>query len=634
MALRLLAGRKVWLLAGADGGGHVVPSELFDPAWVIDSEEELIRALGSDTPAMVWRTEDAVWAAGARLARAIRTAAPECALVEVVVSEPPWVVAGHTDLEAAAMIGVALEQGRASAMADESSGLSGDLMERLLARSNEAVAMVDIQGRVLPGSPVLGRILGMQPDQMIGHVGFDLLVDEERDRGQQIFAEVLSRPGEALTFEATYNHTDGGTRVIEHIVVNLLDDPEVKAIVVNARDVTQLRSLQADAQRRRELAALGRVAGRVAHDFNNLLAILRVNADQISKADPGLRLGEVGEVMVRTVEQGARLTQNLLAFGRLQVLDPVHLELGAWLHSLLPELARGLGPAVRLTARADEAQWARVDQTRLGHSVAALVQNAVDASGGQGHVEISVETWHAPPGARGVSGPLGPGPWRALRVRDAGEGMDADTQAHAADPFFTTRGLKRGGGLGLSMVHGFAAQSGGDVCFESRAGEGSVVSVVLPVSKPPEPQVAEADMQGHQSDAPQFPCRLGILLVEDEPDLRATLLQYLELVGHQVFPAGTGREGMRIALREFEAIDVVVTDVILPGLGGVDLMSLLHDAGFSWPVLYISGLTETADLGRIVPGAGVAFLRKPFGMNDLVVHLQQLTQPPECGPRP
>ena len=167
-----------------------------------------------------------------------------------------------------------------------------------------------------------------------------------------------------------------------------------------------------------------------------------------------------------------------------------------------------------------------------------------------------------------------------------------------------------------------------------RRGSGPAPTHVLPVSKPPEPQVAEADMQGHQSDAPQFPCRLGILLVEDEPDLRATLLQYLELVGHQVFPAGTGREGMRIALREFEAIDVVVTDVILPGLGGVDLMSLLHDAGFSWPVLYISGLTETADLGRIVPGAGVAFLRKPFGMNDLVVHLQQLTQPPECGPRP
>ncbi len=632
MTLRLLADRKVWLLAGADGGGRVVPAELFEPARVIESEEELIGALASDAPAMVWRAAEAVWAAGARIPMAIRAAAPECALVEVVVSEAPWVVAGHTDLEAAAMIGVALERGRASARADDSSGLSGDLIERLLARSNEAVAMVDMQGRVLPGSPVLGRILGMRPDRMIGQKGFDLLVDEERERGQQIFAEVLSRPGETLTFEATYNHTDGGTRVIEHIVVNLLDDPEVKAIVVNARDVTQLRSLQADAQRRRELAALGRVAGRVAHDFNNLLAILRVNADRISKADPGLRLGEVGEVMVRTVEQGARLTQNLLAFGRLQVLDPVHLELGAWLHSLLPELAGGLGPAVRLTCRADEAQWAWVDQTRLGHTVAALVQNAVDASGGQGDVEISVETWRAPPGARGVSGPLDAGPWRALRVRDAGEGMDADTQAHAAEPFFTTRGLKRGGGLGLSMVHGFAAQSGGDICFESRCGEGAVVSIVLPVSEPPEPQVVDSGLKDHRDHAPQSQRRLGILLVEDEPDLRATLLQYLELVGHQVFPAGTGREGMRVALREFEAIDVVVTDVILPGLGGVDLMTLLHDAGFDWPVLYISGLTETADLGRIVPGAGVAFLRKPFGMNDLVVRLQQLTQPPECGP--
>jgi len=627
MGLRLLVDRKVWLLEGAGDADHALALELFDPARVIGGAEELARCLESDAPELVWRSSGATWAAGSPTADVIHAAAPQCCFVEELASAPPWLVAGPSVVEAAAVVGLALGRGQTVlGEAAETHRWHGALIQRLLERSNEAVALVDSEGRVLPGSPAVGRILGMRPERVIGRVGFDLMVDEDRARARQIFAHVLARPGEPVTFEGAYHHVDGGTRIVEHSLVNLLDDPEMKAVVINGRDVTELRELQADAQRRRELSELGRVVGRVAHDFNNLLAILRVNAEQVVDSPQERHLRDVGDVMLRAVDAGARLTQNLLAFGRLLVLEPKVIELGAWLHALRPELVEGVGREVRLSTAADAEQWARVDPTLLGDAVAALVQNAIDASGGQGPVELFVETWHAPPGARGVSGPLDPGPWRALRVRDAGEGMDAETQAHAAEPFFTTRGLRRGGGLGLSMVHGFAAQSGGDLCFESRAGEGSVVSILLPLSEAPTQELETPALQDSGGEFLQ-PCRpLGILLVEDEADLRATLRQYLELVGHQVFTAGSGREGIRVAVRELDAIDVVVTDVIMPGLGGVDLMKLLHEAGFDWPVIYVSGLAESFDLERIVLGDGVAFLRKPFGMNDLVQRLRQLTE--------
>jgi two-component system cell cycle sensor histidine kinase/response regulator CckA len=386
-------------------------------------------------------------------------------------------------------------------------------------------------------------------------------------------------------------------------------------------DVTDQRALEERLRQTQKMEAVGRLAGGIAHDFNNLLTAILGSVDFLRRAlGPEHPEHAETEEIQKAAVRAADLTRQLLAFSRQQVLAPKILELDALVTNLEKMLRRLIGEDVELRFAAKASRAAvRADPGQIEQVIVNLVVNARDAMPRGGRLTIETACVDLDAAYAWEHGTVEPGRYVMLAVTDTGVGIDRAAQARLFEPFFTTKEFGKGTGLGLATVYGIVKQSGGYVWVYSEPGRGATFKVYLP----------RVEQTGEPVAAPQPPARaLGgtetILLAEDEAAVRNLARRVLERHGYKLLLAATGREGVRLAEQHGGPIDLLVTDVVMPEMGGRELAQLLTTRQPKLKVLFLSGYTDDAIVHHGVLDAGVAFLQKPFKPDELVRKIREV----------
>ncbi len=385
-------------------------------------------------------------------------------------------------------------------------------------------------------------------------------------------------------------------------------------------DVTERRELEERLRQSQKMEAVGKLAGGVAHDFNNLLTVIFGYAESLrAQAAERTTARDDAEQILDAARRASGLTRQMLAFSRQQVLSPRVVELREVVDRMGDMLRRIIGEDIQLVVRHESGPcWVRVDPSQVEQVLLNLAVNARDAMHGGGTLTISTAI-EPPDPARARSHPeLATSACVSLKVRDTGIGMTEEVRRRAFDPFFTTKAPGSGTGLGLSTVHGIVEQSGGAVRLESSPGSGTTVWIDLPAraapadSADPSPSVEAARTGG------------TVLVVEDEPGVRALVSRTLAGAGYRVLEAGDGVAGLEVARRHGGAIDLVVTDLVMPRLGGREMAARLRSERPGARVLFLSGYAETLLETRDLSGPASAFLAKPFTPEELLARVRAM----------
>jgi PAS domain S-box-containing protein len=479
-----------------------------------------------------------------------------------------------------------------------------------------AIYMLSPTGEVTNWNAGAERIKGYSLEEILGS-HFSRFYTEA-DRAQGLPAHALA----AATADGHYEQEGwrirkDGSQFWAHVVIDAIRDPagQLLGFAKVTRDITERKRAAEELERAnaalfqsQKMEAIGQLTGGIAHDFNNLLGVLSTSVDILTT-----RLQEAGErrildSMRRAIDRGATLTQQLLSFARQQPLKVDHYNPNDIIEGFETVLRRAGTPGMQFEFNlAPDLHTISVDAARFEAALLNLVVNARDAMAGEGSVAISTGNVQL---AQGEVGQLAAGQYVRTTVRDSGSGMSADVMARAFEPFFTTKEVGKGTGLGLSQVYGFIAQSGGDVTLESPPGRGTAVSIYLPVSAA-EAVAATADSAASES----------VLIVEDEADLMAVASELFRSMGYQVVTASNGRDALDILERK-QHIDILFSDVMMPGMNGIELartarrrypdMKTILASGYALPAL----LAEYADLGTF------PFVSKPYRMADLAKQLR------------
>ena len=350
----------------------------------------------------------------------------------------------------------------------------------------------------------------------------------------------------------------------------------------------------------------------MAHDFNNLLTPVIGNLDLLRRRTPedDRRAHRLIDGGLQAASRAATLVQRLLAFARRQDLQPRPVAIAALLDGMSDMLARSLGPTidVQLVSEPD-LPAARVDPNQLELALLNLAINGRDAmsDGGPLRIEASAVDYAG-------KGPLQPGRYVRIAVVDRGTGMDRDTLARAVEPFFSTKGIGKGTGLGLSMVHGLAAQLGGALLLSSKPGKGTTAEIYLPVTTD-----AVAGVEGEQHPLQVAARHATILLVDDEELVRDGTADMLRDIGYEVITAASGAEALSV-LRSVPELDLLISDYLMPGMNGVELVQMAASLAPGLPAMLITGYSTIAS----GPGAALPRLAKPFRQVDLAAKVSEL----------
>ena len=492
----------------------------------------------------------------------------------------------------------------------------------LIENAHDIITVLEGDGDVRFVSPSVERTLGYDRRALNGVYLFELVHPDDVPAVLEVFDRAIRGPGEPQWLEFRLRHADGSFRTLEAIGTSLLHDPAVAGIVVNSRDVTErrhaeeaLRVSQQQLLQAQKMDAVGRLAGGVAHDFNNLLTAIRGNAElllfDIPAGDP--RRDDVEEIR-KAADRAAALTRQLLAFSRRQVLQPRVLALNGVVQEMERMLRRLIGEDVELVTRlAPALAQVRADPGQIEQVVLNLAVNARDAMPGGGKMIVETADVELDEELKRTHPYVVPGRYVMLCVSDTGQGMDPDTRERAFEPFFTTKPAGRGTGLGLSTVYGIVKQSGGFIWIDSELGRGTRVRIYLPpVGAPAAASPAAA--------ASSLPARGEgtVLLAEDEVTVRRLAVRVLRRGGFTVLEAADGEEALSVA-RDYDGpLHVLVTDLVMPRMGGRDLAARLRAVRPEVPVVYVSGYAEEAVQRDGVLDPGARFLPKPFTAEQLL----------------
>ncbi len=419
--------------------------------------------------------------------------------------------------------------------------------------------------------------------------------------------------GEAMyDVEYRLHHADGTYHTVHCVGIPWRDAAgRIVEWVGAVSDISERRQAEEQLQRLQRSEMVGRLAGGVAHETNNQMTVVLNFLDAVARAG-GLTPEQRRDLeqIERAARRTAHVTQQLLAFSRRQMLQPEVLDLAEAVRADLALLERLLGPEIRILVEGDrKACYARLDRTQLSQIILNLAVNARDAMPGGGTLTIGTYRLAGPPwpGRLGVRWPPGAAV-SVLVVSDTGVGMDAATQSRAFEPFFTTKPVGQGSGLGLSVVEGIVAQSGGDLSLESAPGAGTTVCVFFPAA---EPEPAAAGVPAARAAEPAGRGEL-VLVIDDEEPVRTLMARELSRHGYAVLQAADGLEGRAILEREGSRVELVVTDLAMPNLGGLELAEWAHGRWPTLPVLVTSGRPLRARPASPPGAPPVRFLAKPF----------------------
>jgi len=468
-----------------------------------------------------------------------------------------------------------------------------------------AIYMLDTEGRVTNWNSGAQSIKGYTAEEIVGQHFSRFYTDEDRARGEPQFAlETALREGK-YEREAWRVRKDGSP-FWASVVLDPIFDESGKHIgfAKITRDITerkkaqeQLEETQASLVQSQKLQALGELTGGIAHDFNNLMTVIAGSADfLLRKPDlPDEKRRQYLEAIGETADRASTLTNHLLAFGRRQPIKPEVLDLNVRLDAIADMLARTLGSVIHIELDLQPgAARVEVDAAQLETAILNAAVNARDAMPGGGTLTLSTRAVHEN-GAEFI----------ALAIRDTGTGMPKEVIDRAFEPFFTTKEVGKGTGLGLSQIHGFAAQAGGRAEIGSEEGRGTTITFMLPRT---EKNVALAVPSASMSDLPEG---LRVLLVEDNPQVRDFAEGLLLDLGCKVVPADSAQAALK--LLEAEPIDLVLSDVVMPGMSGVELARRMLESHPDVPVLLATGYSDEI----VKRGSEFEVLAKPFGAADL-----------------
>jgi PAS domain S-box-containing protein len=483
------------------------------------------------------------------------------------------------------------------------------------------------QGYFETSNPAWKSVLGWSEDEVASMSIFELLHPDDVERTRTGFN--LTQQGQpAIRFPNRYRCKDGSYRWISWVGV-----PEDGFVYCSGRDITD-EKVQSEALERtqdalrqsQKMEAVGQLTGGLAHDFNNLLAGIGGNLELMQARIAQGRIDTIGRYVLSAqgaVKRAAALTHRLLAFSRRQTLDPSPTNINRLVSDMEELVRRTVGPAVDVVVGAAAELWSTfVDRNQLENALLNLCINARDAMPMGGR--LAIETANVVLDDRaGNERDLPGGEYVTLSVTDTGTGMTTDVIAQAFDPFFTTKPLGQGTGLGLSMIYGFARQSGGQVWIESDVGHGTTMRIYLPR------HAADADgVEG--GDAPVTVGRSArggvVLVVDDEPTIRMLVAEELQETGYTVLEASDGPSALKV-LSTAGHIDFLVTDVGLPGgMNGRQIADLARVQRPHLLVLFITGYAPNAAVGSGNLDDGMAILTKPFEIEQLVARVQEMLE--------
>ncbi len=504
-----------------------------------------------------------------------------------------------------------------------------DRLAAAVEQSIDSIVMFDLDNRITYMNAAVERSTGFSRAELLGQPAAALAGGAPIEVEPEI--DAARAAGRTWAGAVTGRRRDGTTSQVEITVSPVRDSAgRLMGSVSVGRDVTRERALEEQLRQAQKMEAVGRLAGGIAHDFNNLLTIVSGNTQ--------LLLDEVADGPAReealeisgAADRAASLTRQLLAFSRKQVLAPEVLSLGAVVGELGPLVRRLVGEDIATTVRVDDAGRAiQADRSQIEQVVMNLVVNARDAMPQGGSLALAVSPVDLDASYAAGHAGVAPGPHVQLSVSDTGLGMDDETREHAFEPFFTTKQPGTGTGLGLSMVDGIVRQLGGHIWLYSERGMGTTFKLYFPAI----PREASAPLMPVLAPEPAAAAFRTILLVEDEQGVRNLARRFLASAGYAVLAASGPAEALDLIRAHATSIDVLLTDIVMPGGGGPQVATELLAVNPTARVVYMSGYSEDTISHHGVLDPGTALLHKPFNRDGLLQTVRlALSGPAAPGP--
>lgn len=489
--------------------------------------------------------------------------------------------------------------------------------QAIIENAADVVSIVDFDGVRQYVSPAVTRVLGFSPQELLGRSFFEIMHPDDAPVTRILFKEVAEQPGNVRSDEGRFQHADGTWRTLHLTAKNLQTVRGVEAIVINTRDITHQKALETELRQSQRMETVGQLAGGVAHDFNNLLTAINGHTDFLAEAtNLDASQHEDVEEIRRAAGRAASLTRQLLAFSRKQVLTPRVIDLNGIVRNMEPMLRRLIGEDILIQSVQGE-RLGRIiaDSGQVEQILLNLCLNSRDAMPDGGVLKIeTANASSADPHVHTAS--VEATNLVMLCVSDTGQGMDDHTKDHLFEPFFTTKPEGKGTGLGLSTVYGIVKQSGATITVDSALGRGTTFRIYFPRT--------EAELSAPEP----VPARRGgserLLIVEDDKAVRELAERIFRERGYRVTVNAEGTEALRAFAAAPDQIDMVVTDLIMPGMSGRELVQALHQIRPDLKALYVSGYTEDEIVRRGLHDPTVAFLQKPFTADVLLEKVRAL----------
>jgi two-component system, cell cycle sensor histidine kinase and response regulator CckA len=440
---------------------------------------------------------------------------------------------------------------------------------------------------------------------------------DPKDRSRLI--ELMQRNITIKGFEANFRRRDGSTIPVRISGSFLQDADGTEHFEGYVEDMTQQSTLEQQVRQVQKLEAVGRLAGGMAHDFNNVLVVIKLSTElMLRQITPDNPLSKPLLQVSNAADRAAALTRQMLAFGRQQMMQTRIINLNSVVSETSHMLRRVIGEDIQLVTKlCDKVDNSRLDPDQVAQVMLNLAVNARDAmpEGGTLHIETSnVELDDAYTKAHP---PVQPGRYVMLAVGDTGTGIDKSILPRIFDPFFTTKDVGKGTGLGLSIVYGIVKQSGGYIWVYSEPGHGTTFKLYFPAT------TAALEGPVARSESIRRPAGQKVLVVEDEAMIRSNVRECLEQLGYQVLEAESGEIAVHLCAKHRGEIDLVLTDLVMPGMSGHELAGELAQCHPEIKMLFMSGYTEDSAARRDILLKGSAFLQKPFSVGDLSNAVQQ-----------